>query len=95
VSDQSISRPGIRWPGIVWGALFALAAGAGIALLAVPEPDQAVGWIRPLLFELRPEWFGAVVPLTIGALVIALGVVWVVQRGRRSEEAPAAPTPGD
>lgn len=76
------TQPGIRWGGIVWGALFVLAAGAGILVLAVPDPEAAVGWIRPILFGLRPEWLGAVVPLTVGALVITLGVYFVVRRER-------------
>ena len=78
------ARPGIRWGGVIWGALFALAAGAGILILAVPDPEAAVGWIRPILFGLRPEWFGAIVPLCIGLLVIALGIVWALQRERRT-----------
>lgn len=88
------TQPGTRWAGIVWGALFALAAGAGILILAVPDPDAVAGWIRPILFGLRPEWFGAVVPLTIGALVIALGVYFVVRR-ERGRPAPAAAVEAD
>jgi len=89
--SQTTTRPGIRWPGIIWGALFALAAGVGILVLAVPDPQAVVGWIRPLLYAMRPEWFSAIVPLSIGLLVIALGVVWALQRRRFADAAePAA-----
>ncbi|WP_345751441.1 hypothetical protein [Microbacterium rhizophilus] len=93
--SETAVRPGVRWGGIIGGALLALAAGAGILLLAVPDVFAVAGWIRPLLFSLRPEWFGAVVPLTLGVLVIALGVVWVVRRGTHAADREAEPTPGD
>jgi hypothetical protein len=73
--------------------LFALAAGAGIVLLAVPDVSAVAGWIRPALFSLRPEWFGAVVPLSIGVLTIALGVAVLVRRGA-GDPGVAGPGPG-
>jgi hypothetical protein len=74
------TTPAIRWGGIVGGALIALVAGAGIVVLAVPDPNAVVGWIRPLLFSVRPEWFGAVIPLGIGVLAIVLGGIFVARR---------------
>lgn len=93
MSDAMNERPGIRWPGIVWGLLLALAAGAGLAVLAAPDAQAVAGWIRPMLFGLRPEWFPAVVPLCLGLLVIALGAVWTLQRRRRATAAPAETEP--
>ncbi|WP_203137380.1 hypothetical protein [Microbacterium sp. JZ31] len=85
------TRPTVPWAGILFGTLFALAAGAGILLLARPDMLEAVFLgIRPLLFDLRPEWFGALVPLAIGALVIAGGVFFAVRRGERGPSAPDA-----
>lgn len=91
--SDAMTRPSVRWAGIVWGALFALAASGGILLLALPDLLDAVfSAVRPLLFDLRPEWFGAVIPLGIGVLAIVLGAYFVIRRGRRGE---AEPPPAD
>ncbi|WP_309068677.1 hypothetical protein [Microbacterium sp.] len=83
--NTQATRPTVPWVGIVFGALFALAAGAGILLLALPDLlEAAFAGVRPLLFEMRPEWFGAVVPLAIGVLVIAAGVFFAVRRGQQA-----------
>lgn len=86
MSAKVTSTPTVRWGGIIWGTLFLLAAAAGIVVLAVPDPDEVVGWLRPVLFQLRPEWLGASLPLGLGILAIVLGAAFVLRRGRRVDE---------
>ncbi|MER7798183.1 hypothetical protein [Microbacterium sp. NPDC096154] len=81
---SDVNQPTVRWAGIIWGTVLALLASTGILLLALPVAlDQVFANVRPWLFGLRPEWFGAVVPLVLGVLAVALGVGVAMWRRRR------------
>lgn len=77
-------RPGIRWAGIVFGALFALGAVLGL-VVALDEGILEVlqEWSRPVAFSVGPSTLPFLSVVAVGTVVLALAAVALVRRARR------------
>ena len=91
------TRPSIRWGGIIFGALFALAAGTGLrialdsGILAIVR-DRA----RPIAFGSEPSTVPFVLAIGVGLLIAIIAAVALLRRSRtRNRDAGPAPSTGD
>ncbi|GAB2507460.1 hypothetical protein GCM10027064_01170 [Microbacterium petrolearium] len=82
------TTPAIRWAAIVWGALLAAVAVAGIAILAAPELALALNEsVSALLLQAEVGWILALVLMALG---IAIAIGGLVLALRRSAKVPSA-----
>lgn len=82
------TTPAIRWAAIVWGALLAAVAVAGIAILAAPELALALNEsVSALLLQAEAGWILALVLMALG---IAIAIGGLVLALRRSAKVPSA-----
>lgn len=93
-----LTRPRVRWAGIVWGLVLAAIAATALWVLADAERVDAV---RQWFMGLTPAAVAAYVALTVGALALVAGLVGIarrVQRGlesRRQAGSARPEAPGD
>lgn len=79
------TSPAIRWAAIVWGALLATIAVAGIAILAVPELALALNEsVSALLLEAEPGWIVALALMALGIAIAIGGLVLAIRRSGRA-----------
>ncbi len=72
--------PRTRWAAIIWGALFAAVAIAGIRLLS---DERSVGAVADWAMTLTPTTLGALGLLAVGVLVLVSGAVGLVRHLQR------------
>ncbi|WP_156761724.1 hypothetical protein [Microbacterium karelineae] len=79
-------RPSIRWAGIAFGALFALAATAGLVIALDEGILGAVQeWARPYAFSIGPSTGPFALVIALGVVILALAVVALVRRARKAD----------
>lgn len=82
------TTPAIRWAAIVWGALLAAVAVAGIAILAAPELALALNEsVSALLLQAEAGWILALVLMALGIAIAIGGLVLALRRSGRARAA--------
>lgn len=97
--SNDTTAPSLRWPGIVCGALLALAAILGLVIIAVPDiSDRIHEALSPVLLRAEPGWIGAAVLMALGVAIVIGGLVFALRRGKTRDTAPveaAGDTPAE
>lgn len=92
---EPTTPPSIRWPGVVFGTIFALAAIVGLVIVAVPDvADRIHEALTPVLLRAEPGWIGAALLMALGVAIVIGGLVFALRRGT-TQDAGAIPREGD
>lgn len=80
-STDAVTRPPLRWGGVVWGALFA-AFGVFVVATVTSSPGRTAFaiWLQGL----GPSGAGVVALVVLGGLLLITGVVAAASRAQRS-----------
>lgn len=87
------TQPSIRWGGIVFGTLFALAAGVGL-LIALDSGILAIvrDRARLIAFGIEPSTLPFVLAIGVGLLIAIVAAVALLRRPR-NQHGDAGPAP--
>lgn len=73
--------PRTRWAAIIWGVVFAVIAAGALTLVVYPaNRDDFADW----LFALAPTTMLLLLALTVGTLLLLLGLIGLLRRSQRA-----------